>query len=59
MPKREVGFLINYLFAGDKGHVVLERIDRRVDRFPGQGELHLLRRAVASVSRSTQAAPAL
>jgi hypothetical protein len=59
MPKREVGFLVNYLFAGEKGKTVLERIDRRVDRLPGQGELHLLQRAVASVSSSTKATPAL
>ena len=45
MPKREVGFLVRYLFAGDKGRDVLERIDRRVDRLPGQGGLHLLTRA--------------
>ena len=47
MPRREVGFLVNYLFAGPKGREVLERIDRRVDRLPGQGDLHLLERAVA------------
>jgi hypothetical protein len=49
MPKREVGFLVNYLFAGQKGREVLERIDRRVDRLPGQRDLHLLERAVASL----------
>jgi hypothetical protein len=49
MPKREVGFLVNYLFAGQKGREVLERIDRRVDRLPGQRNLHLLERAVASL----------
>jgi hypothetical protein len=52
MPKREVGFLVNYLFAGQKGRAVLERIDRRVDRLPGQGDLHLLERAVASLGKS-------
>ncbi|HEX3334274.1 MAG TPA: ferritin-like domain-containing protein [Acidimicrobiales bacterium] len=50
MPRREVGFLVNYLFTGDKGRETLERIDRRVDRLPGQGDLHLLRRAVAASS---------
>jgi hypothetical protein len=59
MPKHEVGFLVNYLFAGEKGRAVLERIDRCVDRLPGQVGLHLLQRAVASVSGSTRAAPAL
>jgi hypothetical protein len=52
MPKREVGFLVNYLFDGNKGSDVLERIDRRVDRLPGQSDLHLLRRAVAGLSPS-------
>ena len=52
MPKREVGFLVNYLFDGNKGSDVLERIDLRVDRLPGQSDLHLLRRAVAGLSPS-------
>ena len=50
MPTREVGFLVRYLFAGDKGRNVLERIDRRVDRLPGQGDLHLLTRACAQLA---------
>ncbi len=45
MPKNEVHFLVRYLFDGDKGREMLERIDRRVDRLPGQEGLHLLRRA--------------
>jgi hypothetical protein len=49
MPKREVGFLVTYLFAGDKGAEALARIDRRVDRLPGQSDLHLLTRAVAGI----------
>jgi hypothetical protein len=47
MPKNEVGFLLHYLFDGQKGRDILERIDRRVDRLPGQRDLHLLQRAVA------------
>ena len=50
MPRREVGFLVKYLFEGEKGRDVLERIDRRVDRLPGQGNLHLLTRAVSRLS---------
>jgi hypothetical protein len=34
MPNREVGFLVHYLFDGDKGREFVERIDRRVDRLP-------------------------
>jgi hypothetical protein len=52
MPKREVGFLVNYLFEGSKGAELLERIDRRVDRLPGQGDLHLLTRAVTRLAPS-------
>jgi hypothetical protein len=48
MPEKEVGFLVNYLFDGQKGREILDRIDRRVDRLPGQRDLHLLRRAVSS-----------
>jgi hypothetical protein len=53
MPKREVGFLVNYLFEGQKGREILERIDRRVDRLPGQRDLHLLQRAVASLGATS------
>jgi hypothetical protein len=52
MPNREVGFLVNYLFEGSKGAELLERIDRRIDRLPGQGDLHLLTRAVARLAPS-------
>jgi hypothetical protein len=50
MPKREVAFLVRYLFDGPKGAAALERIDRRVDRLPGQTNLHLLTRAVANLA---------
>ena len=51
MPKEEVRFLVNYLFDGDEGGAMAARIDRRVDRLPGQSELHLLDTAVAQLSR--------
>jgi rubrerythrin len=47
MPKEEVGFLVKYLFDGPAGAAVAARIDRRVDRLPGQEQLHLLGRAVS------------
>ena len=54
MPKEEVGFLVSYLFDGDEGQRCAARIDRRVDRLPGQAELHLLdtarREPLASIS---------
>jgi hypothetical protein len=56
MPKEEVGFLVSYLFDGDKGSEVAARIDRRVDRLPGQGDLHLLDTAVSKLSRLKLAA---
>jgi hypothetical protein len=46
MPKEEVGFLVRYLLAGDDGSAVAARIDRRIDRLPGQSDLHLLETAV-------------
>ena len=49
MPKDEVGFLVRYLFDGEKGREMLERIDRRVDRLPGQHNLHLLTKACAQL----------
>jgi hypothetical protein len=50
MSRREVGFLVNYLFNGEKGRQVLEHIDRRVDQLPGQQDLHRLTGAVARLS---------
>ena len=51
MPKEEVGFLVCYLFDGEDGAALASRIDRRVDRLPGQSELHLLSTAVSRLSR--------
>ncbi len=52
MPDREVGFLVRYLFDGEKGRESLARIDRHVDRLPGQENLHLSSRAVHELSLS-------
>jgi hypothetical protein len=51
MPKEEVGFMVRYLFDGSAGQTVASRIDRHIDRLPGQSELHLLKTAVATYSR--------
>ena len=51
MPEPEVGFLVRYLFAGDKGADTVARIDRRVDRLPGQSGLHLLTSALSQLSQ--------
>jgi hypothetical protein len=51
MPKEEVGFLVKYLFDGQEGNTMTSRIDRRVDRLPGQADLHLLDTAVSKLSR--------
>jgi hypothetical protein len=56
MPKAEVGFLVQYLLGGEDGHVVAARIDRRIDRLPGQSGLHLLEGAVAKHSMHPVAA---
>jgi hypothetical protein len=51
MPETEVAFLVRYLFDGDDGEATAERIDRRIDRLPGQSDLHLLDTAVRRLSR--------
>jgi hypothetical protein len=56
MPKDEVSFLVRYLFDGDDGLSMASRIDRRVDRLPGQSDLHLLERAVNKLSLHAVAA---
>jgi hypothetical protein len=48
--------LVDYLFDGPDGHAVAARIDRRVDRLPGQADLHLLETAVTRSSRQSRAA---
>src|SRR5580698_1775666 len=50
MPKDEVGFLVRYLFDGEKGRSEERRVDRRVDRLPGQHNLHLLTQACAQLA---------
>jgi hypothetical protein len=42
MPTDEVEHLISYLFGDTDGHEMAERIDRRIDRLPGLGGLHLV-----------------
>src|SRR5580658_3596967 len=55
-PKNEVGFLVKYLFEGEDGNAVAARIDRRVDRLPGQCDLNLLKTSVANLSQLEVAA---
>jgi hypothetical protein len=50
MPDEEVRFLSTYLFGGEDGLGVAERIDRRVDRLPGLDGLGLMRGAVATAA---------
>lgn len=48
MPESESRFLTAHLFAGDDGHEIVRRIDRRIDRLPGLSGLGLLEHAVAA-----------
>lgn len=50
MPDREVRFLSRYLFSGDEGQAVADRIDRRIDQLPGLAGLGLMRGAVAEAA---------
>jgi hypothetical protein len=51
MPEPEVHHLISYLFDGETGNAMAERIDRRIDRLPGLNGLGLVGKARASVTR--------
>ncbi len=42
LPRTEVAFVARYLFSGPDGRAMTERIDRRLDRLPGQRGLHLV-----------------
>ena len=48
MPEPEVAFLSSYLFGGDDGRAMADRIDRRVDRLPGLANLELLHGVAAA-----------
>jgi hypothetical protein len=48
MPRSEVAFLADYLFAGASGVEAARRVDRHIDHLPGLGGLQLLERAVGS-----------
>ena len=59
MPAEETRFLARFLFAGHEGRQAAQRIDRRIDRLPGLGGLHLLERAVDdSIRRDDTSLPA-
>ncbi len=46
MPRTEVDHMTRFLFDGSDGRDAAARVDRQVDRLPGQTGLHLLRRTV-------------
>ncbi len=46
MPRSELQFLAQTLFAGEDGQRAVRRIDERVHRLPGLDGLHLMRRAM-------------
>lgn len=48
MPDAEVRFLSSFLFGGDDGLAMADRIDRRVDRLPGLAGLGLMHRVAAA-----------
>jgi hypothetical protein len=50
MPEPEVRHLISYLFAGEDGAAMADRIDRRIDSLPGLGGLRLVAKARASMT---------
>jgi len=48
MPEEETQFVVRHLFGDEDGVAAAQRIDRRVDRFPGLASLHLCERAAAA-----------
>jgi hypothetical protein len=50
MPKPEVHHLISYLFHGEGGGAMADRIDRRSDTLPGLSGLGLIGKARASMT---------
>lgn len=56
MPTAEVSFLVQHLFDNEEGRAMAARIDRRIDRLPGQQGLGLLTGAVGQLSPATGSA---
>ena len=56
MPRSEVSFLVGHLFEGDEGRAAAARVDRHIDRLPGQEGLGLLTVAVDRLAASPVAA---
>ena len=48
MPAAETDFMVSYLFGGEDGLAVAERIDRRIDRIPGLSGMNLITGAVVA-----------
>jgi rubrerythrin len=46
MPRTEVAYLVDHLFADEDGRAMAARIDRRIDRLPGLADLGLVSGAV-------------
>lgn len=44
-PAEETRFVVRHLFADEEGLAAIERMDRRIDRLPGQAGLRLMARA--------------
>jgi hypothetical protein len=52
LPRGEVAFMARYLFSGPDGQAMTDRIDRRVDRLPGQAGMRLAAAAADRLGRS-------
>ncbi len=50
IPPSEMRFLSDYLFHDGEGRAAMQRIDRRVQRFPGLADLHLVEDAVGALA---------
>ena len=57
MPAEEVRFLIGYLFEGDEGAAMADRIDRRIRVLPGLGDLSIVSAARRRTGTRTVARP--
>lgn len=58
MPASERDFVVGYLFAGDEGAAMVERIDRRVSALPGLDGLTIVGDARRRVAPATVGRPA-
>lgn len=55
VPRSETAFAGAFLFGGDEGHELVQRIEQRIDALPGLAGLHLVTNAIRTATEEVRA----